>query len=99
VRKDLVGQIAGIFTHVHSKARRLFIVLDLAEGDFQKRGVIEAVLDPSNRCDEVLRTPTFKLAGRRMIIGLPSVSAQHIWVVPAMSPDIFWIIDQDIYVM
>jgi hypothetical protein len=99
VRKDTIGSISGIFTHYHDKARRLFIVIEVADGDFRQRGVIESAQDPSTNSDPILCAHTFKMAGERIIVGLPSIGTQRIWVVPAITAGEFWFIDQDVYYM
>ena len=68
-------------------------------GDFRPRSIIESLLDPIEEADPILSAAIFTMSGERMIIGLPAVSAQRIWVVPALKDDEFWFIDQDIYFM
>lgn len=99
VRKDTIGSISGIFTHYHDKARRLFIVIEVANGDFRQRGVIRSTQDSSVNIDPILGAHTFTMAGKRIIVGLPSIETQRIWVVPAIVAGEFWFIDQDVYYM
>ena len=99
VREAHIGQIIGIFTHVRGKARRLFAVLLLADGVFRHRGIIENTQSPEATADPILFTSTFKLTKNRVILGLPSIDSQPIWVTPGIEPDTFWFMDQDIYTL
>ena len=99
VREAYIGKIIGTFTHVRGKAHRLFAVLVLADGFFKHRGMIENTQSPGATADPILFTPTFKLTKKRVIVGLPSIDSQPIWVTPAIKPDTFWFMDQDIYTL
>ena len=99
VREAHIGKIIGIFTHVRGKTRRLFAVLLLADGVFRHRGIIENTQSPGATADPILFTPTFQLTKKRVIVGLPSIDSQPIWVTPAIEPDTFWFMDQDIYTL
>jgi hypothetical protein len=99
VREAKIGKIIGIFTHVRSATRRLFVVLQLAKGLFEKRGIFESVHAPSANADQILFTPTFRMTDERIIVGLSGIDTQPIWVAPAIEPETFWFIDQDIYYM
>ena len=99
VRELKIGKIVGIFTHRRSNLRRLFVVVTLAEGNFEHRGIIESAQDPGNNADTVLFAPTFCLTDKRIIVGLPSIDPLPVWVTPAIEDDTFWLIDYDIYFM
>ena len=99
VRNDTIGLISGIFTQYHDKGRRLFLVIEVANGDFRQRGVIESAQDTSINSDPILCAHTFMMTGTRIIVGLPKIGAQRIWVVPALTAGEFWFTDQDIYYM
>ena len=90
VREAYIGKIIGIFTHVRGKARRLFAVLLLADGVFGHRGIIENTQSPLATAGPILLTPNLKLTKERVIVGLPSIDSQPIWVTPAIEPDTFW---------
>ena len=99
IRNDTIGLTCGIFTHYHDKGRRLFIVIEVADGDFRQRGVIESAQDTSINSDPILCAHTFMMTGTRIIVGLPKIGSQRIWVVPALTAGEFWFTDQDIYYM
>jgi hypothetical protein len=94
-----IGKVQGVFTHTRGKVRRLFAVVLLAEGVFEHRGVLENAHNPNATADPILFTPTFKMTEERIIVGLPSIDTQPIWVTPALEPDTYWFIDQDIYTL
>ena len=99
MRGAKIGKIIGIFTCVRSAMRRLFVVLQLADGVFEKRGVFEGVHASSANADQILFTPTFRMTNERIMVGLPGIDTQPIWVAPAIEAETFWFIDQDIYYM
>jgi hypothetical protein len=94
-----IGKLQGVFTHVRGKVRRLFTVVLLAEGVFEHCGVLENADNPSATADPILFAPTFRMTEERVIVGLPSIDTQPIWVTPAVKPNTFWFIDQDIYTL
>ena len=55
--------------------------------------------DPIDGADPILNAATFTMTEKRRIVGLPALSPQRIWVVPALEDGEFWFIDQEIYYM
>jgi hypothetical protein len=83
VRATMIAKIHKIFTHTRVDECRLFAVVELANGDFESGGIIEKAEDVNEDMDPILRAPIFQLTGSRVIVGLPSIIPQQIWVVPA----------------
>jgi hypothetical protein len=71
--------------------------MELADREFESGGIIENAEDMNKDNDPILRAPAFRLSGSCVIIGIPSLNPQQIWVVPTRTSGEFWWIDQDIY--
>lgn len=95
-----IGQIDGIFTHQLSHKNYAFVVVTLAEGEFGERGVRTVDMEEdSDDVDPILQAQVFRMSDCRMIVGLPRVGSQRIWVTEAIEDGEMWLHDWDIWFM
>ena len=98
-----IGKIEGIFTHQLLKKNFLFAVITLADGNFPDIGITAALRDSetgdASTKDPILRTPIFRMSDEQIIVGLPQIGSQRIWVVPGLEEGELWYIDWEIYFM
>jgi hypothetical protein len=91
--------IEGIFSHRYGIERRLFIVMNVADGVFQHHGVVAALQDEGADRDPILKCQIFTMKGDRIVVGVPTLTSATMWIVPAREEGLFWYIDEDIYFM
>lgn len=98
-----LGRIEGIFTHQLSGTNYAFVVATLAEGEFADRLVRTVQIQDEDLNDEnidhLLQARIFKMSRHRAIVGLPEISSDRVWVVPALGDGEMWLMDWDIYFM
>jgi hypothetical protein len=89
--------VSGVFTHTRNQDRRLFLVVEPAQGNFEPMGITGVNIDQSTERDPILHAAVFRLTGSRIIIGLCAVDPSQLWIPRGLGGGEFWWIDQDIF--
>ena len=75
----------------------MFALLVLADRNLPRQGLIRTAEDEGENVDYILQVPTFRMSRKTVIVGLPALQPQRIWVTPTQKPGQYWYIDWDIY--
>lgn len=99
VSNTMIGQVKGFFTHQLGSHHRIFALIGLTNSPVYKSGIIRVDAFDGEDLDPIIQVPRFCLSGETMIIGLPKIDSQRLYVTATNEAGQFWCCDWDAYFM
>lgn len=99
ISNDAIGKVEGIFTHRYYSKRHLFVVVKPANGVFDQQGIAAAMLSDGPEWDPILKTRRVVVGNDRLIVGLPSIHTDRLWIVPSNEDGVYWHINDKIHML
>lgn len=99
VSNTKIGQVKGFFTHQLGSQHRIFAVIEPTDRPVYKRGIIRVDAYDGEDLDPIIQVPRFCLSGETIIIGLPKIDSQRLYVTATKEAGQFWCCDWDAYFM